>query len=124
MKIVNIDELMSRCGYGTGETNVNGGYGCNHPEQEDYEEVWKDEDGYTHRVFEGDENKPKVRQGKCLASTCPLGTLCQLEDVKKYDPDWYRELQELSKDEEEMENNVEASDSVVINDETYNKLFT
>lgn len=49
-KIVHIDTLMHVCGYGTGQTDANNGYGCNHPGQEEYEYCHKDGDGYTHRT--------------------------------------------------------------------------
>jgi len=38
MKIVRFEEFAYVCPYSTAETEVNNGYGCNHPEQDETEE--------------------------------------------------------------------------------------
>lgn len=50
---VDIDTLCAHCGYFTVDTEVNNGYGCMHPAQEE--------------KYEGD------AVGYCFASSCPLG---------------------------------------------------
>lgn len=123
MLIINIDELVCICGYFTSETDANNGYGCNHPEQEEFEMLWKDEDGYTHRGYEKDKSKPKTKQGKCYSFSCPLCSKCDLEDVKDYDPDDYKRLfEEYNGNIEKMEDEIEAYDNMVISEEKYNKL--
>lgn len=74
LKIIHIDELVCKCGHFNSETNVNNGYGCNHPEQEEKEKDW---DGNI--------------QGKCYSFSCPLASEADLEDMKKYDKDLYKE---------------------------------
>ena len=49
---LHIDALIQRCGWFTSATDVNGGYGCNHPEQ---------------RECEGG-------QGRCHTSSCPVAS--------------------------------------------------
>ena len=36
MKVVHIDELADVCGYFATQTDANNGYGCNHPDQEEF----------------------------------------------------------------------------------------
>jgi hypothetical protein len=43
-KVISIDELADLCGYFTSATDANNGYGCNHPEQENYEMLYKDKE--------------------------------------------------------------------------------
>ena len=50
-RIITLDGLVRRCGYFNGNADVNNGYGCDHPEQEDIEEG----------------------QGRCFDFSCPLG---------------------------------------------------
>lgn len=84
---MDIDSLAVECPYFTGLTDANNGYGCNHPEQEEFEELYK-EDGYTYRGFEDNESKPKTRQGKCYSFSCPIAFKCTtIEELKEYDPD-------------------------------------
>lgn len=121
--IINIDELACICGYFTGATEANNGYGCNHPEQEEYEMLWKDEDGYTYRGYEDDESKPKTKQGKCYSFSCPICGRCFLEDVEEYDQEEFQRLfEECNGDRNEMELQVLSMDNVVIDEELYNTL--
>ena len=86
-EVMDINSLACVCGYFTSYTDANNGYGCNHPEQEQYEELY-DDNGYTRRGFEDDASKPKTRQGKCLASSCPIAFYCTtMEDLKEYAPE-------------------------------------
>ena len=62
--VYEIDEFMNLCGYSFGDTNINNGYGCNHPEQE---------------MIEFDENN--LNQGKCYSWSCPL---CNPVKSKKF----------------------------------------
>ena len=119
VEIMEIDEFMSECGYGTVQTDANNGYGCNHPDNEEYEMLWKDEDGYTHRGYEDDPTKPKTRQGKCYAFSCPLAAKCDLQDLKDYDKERYDEVMSVCKGqkENEIENYVDALDLVVVTKE-------
>lgn len=57
--IVEINRLARHCGCFNGETDVNNGYGCNHPECDEVE------DG----------------QGKCLAFSCPLSWRANKQDL-------------------------------------------
>lgn len=98
-EIMDIDELASICGYFTTKTDANGGYGCNHPDQEEYEMLYRDESGYTHR---DDDREPKVRQGKCYSFSCPIASKCNLEDFKEYDPEIYDEIISNNPRESEM----------------------
>lgn len=92
LEVMDIDELCDICGYFTGNTDANSGYGCNHPDNEEYEMLWKDEDGYTHRGYDDDKDKPKTRQGKCYAFSCPIAYKCDLQDLAKYDKDTYNRI--------------------------------
>ena len=81
-KIISLDKLCDICGYFTSRTDANNGYGCNHPDQEETEMLYKDKSGYTHRGF-----SPKsstFKQGKCYASTCPIATVCDPEYIKEW----------------------------------------
>lgn len=98
-EIMDIDELASICGYFTTKTDANGGYGCNHPDQDEYEMLYKDEHGYTHRY---DLREPQVRQGKCYSFSCPIASKCNLEDFKEYDPEIYDEIISNNPGESEM----------------------
>lgn len=89
--IVEIDDLMRICGYGTSETDANNHYGCNHPDQEEYEMLWKDKNGYTHRGYENDESRPKIKQGKCYSFSCPLANECDLQDLQEHDDELYND---------------------------------
>lgn len=74
-KAVHIDTLAGVCGFHTSQTDANNGYGCNHPEQEEYEYCHEDKDGYMHRS----DDLPQVKQGKCYAFSCPLADECYIE---------------------------------------------
>lgn len=72
---IHIDELTNECGHFTSETNVNGGYGCNHKNQSE----WDMENGKKH--------------GKCYGFSCPIAWLMDEEEWKKLgeDPSDYTE---------------------------------
>ena len=68
-KIVPINEFANRCGFFANECiekniDVNNGYNCRHPKQEEYEEI----EGY--------------RIGKCFSWSCPLCYYADEEDFK------------------------------------------
>lgn len=87
--VVELDALCSVCGYFTTQTDTNNRYGCNHPENEEYEMLWKDTNGFTHRGYENDPTKPKTKQGKCYSFSCPLAVECDLQDLKEHDKYYY-----------------------------------
>lgn len=112
--IVEINDLMNHCGYGTSQTDANNGFGCNHPEQEETEECFEI-DGYTYRpeiVKEAKKNVEfiKKEQGKCFPFSCPLGSHCNEQDLVDYDNDGDFE-------------GCDPFDLVLLDDETYAKLF-
>jgi hypothetical protein len=122
--IINIDELTQICGYFTGATDANNGYGCNHPEQEEFEMLWMDNEGYTHRGYDDDDSRPKTKQGKCYAFSCPLCGKCDLEDVKELDHEDYTLLfEDYNGDIQQMEDDVESRDNMVISEELYEQLL-
>lgn len=53
-EVIHIDELADECGYSNSETEVNNGYGCDHPDQEEYE------------IIDGN------KCGKCYSFSCPI----------------------------------------------------
>lgn len=57
---MHINNLANNCGYFDGETRINNGYGCNHPEQR------LKEDG----------------QGKCMPKSCPLAYWIEFNYVR------------------------------------------
>ena len=122
--IINIDEMSCICGYFTGATDANNGYGCNHPEQEDFEILYKDEEGYTHRSFDDYvDGENMTKQGKCYAFSCPMASKCNLEDVKDYEPDTYKMLLEkYNGNIDKMEAEVDSFDNLLISEELYNEL--
>ena len=85
MKVVEIDELASVCGYFTTETDANNHYGCNHPDQEEFDMMYRNEDGYTSRIGRG----TRIKQGMCYSWSCPLATECDLQDLKEHDLERY-----------------------------------
>lgn len=89
-KIIPIDTLCAVCGHFTNQTDANNHYGCNHPEQEERELCYKDEDGYTHRSGK----QPQVMQGKCYAFSCPLAHACDLQDLKEHDSVYYEDYKD------------------------------
>lgn len=121
MKVVHIDELANVCGYFTTQTDANNHYGCNHPEQEEFEMLHEDEEGYTRGEFEEYGitcDGPKVKQGKCYAWSCPLATECNLEDLKEHSPEHY----ECWKDSEHDPSEAGANLVLVCDEELINKL--
>ena len=118
-EVMDINSLACVCGYFTGDTDANNGYGCNHPEQEQYEELY-DDDGYTCRGFEDDDSKPKVRQGKCFASSCPIAFHCTtIEDLKEYEPETAEEIicNNPDKSEDELNDIADAYELMVVKKE-------
>ena len=49
-EVITLDDLVKKCGHFNPHTDVNNGYGCNHPKQEDIEEG----------------------QGRCFNVSCPI----------------------------------------------------
>ena len=81
-ELIQIDELMCKCGYGyESETNINNGYNCNEPDQEEFETV----DG--------------KKIGKCYAWSCPLAPNADLLDFKELDQILYDEYKESADDQ-------------------------
>lgn len=92
---VEINTLANHCGYFNGKTNVNNGYGCDHPEQEETEDI-ELEDGRM------------VCQGKCYAFSCPIGWLDDSapdKDVVQMSLDDALELGLTESDYDEVEEN-------------------
>lgn len=114
---MDIDSLATECPYFTGLTDANSGYGCNHPEQKEFEELYK-ENGYTYRGFENDESKPKTRQGKCYSFSCPIAFKCTtIDELKEYDTDTAEEIacNNPNADEDELDLIADTYDIMVIN---------
>lgn len=108
MKVVHIDELANVCGYFATQTDANNGYGCNHPDQEEFEMLYQDNKGYTHR----EDKEPKVKQGMCYAWSCPLATECDLQDLKEHSQVYYEEWKDREYDPSEA-----GADLVLVGDE-------
>lgn len=120
---MDIDSLATECPYFTGLTDANNGYGCNHPEQEEFEELYK-EDGYTYRGFEDDESKPKTRQGKCYSFSCPIAFKCTtIEELKEYDPDTADEIirNNPNVNENKLDSIADTYDIMVVKEELINE---
>lgn len=71
-KAVLFDMFYLTCPFFDGTVDVNNGYGCNHPLQEE---------------TEFDESSKK-EQGKCYCWSCPLGVTADEESVTDADVDW------------------------------------
>ncbi len=115
--IVEINDLMNHCGYGTSQTDANSGYGCNHPEQEETE-FCLEEDGYTYRVGISQDEMEQLKkrgdehikeQGRCDPFSCPLGSQCDEQDLIDYEDGDF--------------DGCDPFDFVLLDDETYTKLF-
>lgn len=63
-KVVLFDDFAFQCQFFNGNTDVNNGYGCNHPEQDNTNE---DENGNE--------------RGCCYCCSCPLGIEAEQEDL-------------------------------------------
>lgn len=112
MKVVEIDELSDVCGYFTNQTDANNHYGCNHPDQDEFEMMYQDEDGYTSRTGK----ETKVKQGMCYSWSCPLATECDLQDLKEHDQERYDEWKDCECDPSEAGANlVLVGDEELIN---------
>lgn len=70
-KVVGFDEFAYACPYFNNDTNVNNGYGCDHPKQE---EIELDDDG--------------KEKGKCYCFSCPLGIMPDEKDWNNPDVDF------------------------------------
>ena len=114
--IVDIDTLTGVCGYFTSQTDINSGYGCNHPDQESYEDCHKDSEGYTHYSDE----LPQVEQGKCYSFSCPLAHSCDVKDLRKYDKEFAKEYK--GADDDEIVDSYVVCYKDTLGDEKYNKL--
>lgn len=92
--LIEIDELTKHCGHFVGDTNVNNGYGCNHPDNEDQEKVTINDnpEPFGHK-YEADEDG-KHKLGLCYCSVCPLGHIPSLADLKELDKDLYDEYKD------------------------------
>jgi hypothetical protein len=73
--VTTIDELCSGCGLFTSNTDLNNGYGCK------------------------SKSKYKTEIGKCYNWACPLGNVPDIEDLKKYDKDYYYEYKDKCDDD-------------------------
>lgn len=80
--LLQIDTLRCQCGYAYDydDANINNGYNCNHPDNEDYE-IQK--------------NK---HIGKCFTWSCPIAHHADLKDMKKLDSDLYDEYKSEAND--------------------------
>lgn len=112
-EILHIDTLSRYCGYFTSQTDANNGYGCNHPDCDDSEMLWKDEHGYTHRGYEEDAEKPKTKQGKCYDFSCPLAHRCDVQDLRELDSDMLEEYKDAP-DDTILEDYMVCSDERII----------
>jgi hypothetical protein len=119
--VMSIDEFADVCGYFTSETDANNGYGCNHPEQEEFEMLHKDKDGYTHRGYPPSKNKTK--QGKCYPLSCPLANICDMQDLKEYDKEEYDRIKSKYPDCDDEDLDIEASstDLMLVNEDDLKK---
>jgi hypothetical protein len=70
-KVASFEEFAYVCPYFTSEHDVNNGYGCTHPGQE---ETDPDENG--------------IERGKCYSFSCPIGIEPDEEDFENPDVDW------------------------------------
>jgi hypothetical protein len=70
-RVMDFESFSYCCPYFTSDTEVNNGYGCTHPEQD---ETDPDENGAEH--------------GKCYSFSCPLGIEPDEEDFENPDVDW------------------------------------
>jgi len=81
-ELIQIDELLEKCGYSyNSETNINNGYNCKHPDQEEFEMV----------------DNEKI--GKCFAWSCPLAPKADLQDLKELDSNLFDEYKESADDQ-------------------------
>ena len=71
-RIIDFDAVSSCCPYFASDTEVNNGYGCTHPKQEetDYDD------------------KLEKEHGKCYCWSCPLGCEADDEDIGNPHVDW------------------------------------
>lgn len=113
---MHIDDFATECGYFNGATDANNGYGCNHPEQEEYEMLYL-EDGYTHRGYDYDDSKPKTKQGKCYAFSCPLAAKCYtIEGLRELDAQEAESIiqENPNATEEELDDIVASLDLMIV----------
>ena len=96
--LIDLDELTKYCGHFVGDTNINNGYGCNHPDNEDQEKVSINENTPLRYKYEFDENG-KHRLGLCYCSVCPFGYIPSLADLKELDKDLYNEYKDEKPEE-------------------------
>lgn len=86
-RLIMLDDLVCICGHYNPDTNVNNGYGCNHPNQEQ-----TDIDKETGK-----------EQGKCYGFSCPIAYTADLEDMRKLDPDLAEEYKNDADENGEIE---------------------
>ena len=80
--LIQIDDLMYECSYSyQDDANINSGYNCKHPDQEELEII----------------NNEKI--GKCYSWSCPLAPQADLQDMKELDQDLYNEYKESADDQ-------------------------
>lgn len=70
-KVALFDDFAFACPFFTNDFDVNNGYGCTHPEQD-----------------ETDEDKEGIERGKCYCWSCPLGVEADEEDLDNSKVDW------------------------------------
>lgn len=64
LKVASFEEFAYACQYSTSEYDVNNGYGCSHPDQE-----------------ETNPDKNDIERGMCFCWSCPLGIEAEAEDA-------------------------------------------
>jgi len=98
--IVELNDLCSVCGFFNKNTEINNGYGCNHPDQQETEYAIL-KDGHTFRPIGVVYPEKAVTQGKCYSFSCPLAEECDLQDLKENDIDRYNEWKDAEFDPSE-----------------------
>ncbi|MFA5616545.1 MAG: hypothetical protein WDK95_06775 [Syntrophorhabdaceae bacterium] len=85
MKVIYLDDLVDICGYFNGNTIVNNGYGCNHPDCTEKEIVKIDKDGEEHYTKEYIENTiTKIALRKKYGSYQNIKKALETEEGLKY----------------------------------------
>ena len=81
-ELIQIDALIDKCGFAySSDTNINNGYNCSEPDQEEFEMI---------------DNK---KIGKCYAWSCPLACKADLQDLKELDQILYDEYKNSADDQ-------------------------
>lgn len=115
--LMDLDELTKHCGHFVADTDLNNGYGCNHPDNEAQEKVSINENPgpFGHR-YEVNENG-KHKFGCCYCFVCPFGHIPYLADLKELDKDLYDEYKDDKPDDESEEDYLIDDNLIVVDDE-------